>query len=82
MRDTLKEAQEQWDRERKEKEEYWRDFDRRMDEQSRNRTPEESRQLFYELGILDENGHVAEGREALHHYLMEQGRKMRENKSL
>lgn len=81
MRDSLKEAQEIWDREKKEEEEYWRTFDERMDEQSRNRTPEESRQLFYELGILDENGEIVEGREALVQDLLDYARKMRENNS-
>jgi protocatechuate 3,4-dioxygenase beta subunit len=42
----------------------------RMEESSKKRTPEESRQIFVRLGILDEEGNAMPGREALVWHLM------------
>jgi hypothetical protein len=68
-------TQENWDAPMTE-DEYLNALNKRLDEQSRNRTPEESRQLFFELGILDEHGNVAEGREALVQHLLDAAARM------
>jgi hypothetical protein len=49
---------------------------KRLDKQAKERTPEESQRLFQELGILDERGNIAEGREALVWHLLESAEKM------
>ena len=46
-------------------EEYEEYILKRMEESSKNRTPEESRQILVRLGILDEEGNIVPGREAL-----------------
>jgi len=69
--------QEHFDIKKIEEDDYWTELNKRLDEQSRNRTPEESRKLFTKLGILDENGHVAEGREALVWLMLEDAAKLK-----
>jgi hypothetical protein len=60
----------------REDEEYCRTFEEQLDKQARERTPEERRRLFQDLGILDEHGNVAEGRVALVQHLIDFASKM------
>ncbi len=45
--------------------EYVDNFIKRMEEDTTIPTPEEARQTFVKLGILDEEGNIVPGREAL-----------------
>lgn len=45
--------------------EYLEMVSKRLEEESKNRTPEESLRIFVKLGILDEEGNVMEGYEGL-----------------
>ena len=51
-------------------EEYTENFIKRMREDPRKPTPKEALQTFVELGILDADGNVMPGREALFSHLL------------
>lgn len=51
-------------------EEYTENFIKRMREDTRIPTPEEALQTFVELGILDADGNIMPGREALVWHLL------------